>query len=223
MKNIKLLLLFVFVYACSTDVPISKKYVSERVIIIVVDGPRYQETWDKANQVLIPYRKNMAKDGVLFSNFSNSGITYTNCGHTSITTGVNQNIDNAGNQLPNQPSIFQYYQKEKKVPASKCQIITSKDKLSVLSNCVNIAWRNTYMPEYDCGVSGPHSGYRSDEETFQVALRVLSQKKPNLALIQFKEPDNSGHSGDWDAYIRGIHPEDGGSVYLLNQKKRFYF
>lgn len=42
-------------------------------------------------------------------------------------------------QFPDQPSIFQYYIKGKSLPNSSCQIIASKDKLAVLSNCLNLS------------------------------------------------------------------------------------
>lgn len=218
------LLLSVSLETCTTDAPLANKYTSERVIIIVVDGPRYQETWDLSGRPLIPNRNLIAKNGVLFTNFKNTGYTVTNPGHCAITTGFVENIDNGGSTLPTYPSIFQYYLKEKNLPASKCQIIASKDKLWVLSNCKNATWTNKFQPEMDCGTSGPHSGYRVDATTFQNALSNLSKNHPNLALIQFKEPDNAGHSGNWNAYIQGIQSTDYyvGLIWKYLQQEKYY-
>lgn len=87
----------VFTYqSCRNDIGISSIYLTQRVVIVVVDGPRYMETWGYKNRSLIPNRDELSKQGVLFTNFNNTGITLTNPGHTSIVTGINQNIDNGG-------------------------------------------------------------------------------------------------------------------------------
>jgi predicted AlkP superfamily pyrophosphatase or phosphodiesterase len=220
------ILFIVFTYnSCRNDIGISSKYITQRVVIVVVDGPRYQETWNYKNRSFISNRNELSKEGVLFTNFKNTGITLTNPGHTSIVTGVNQNINNAGAQLPDQPSIFQYYLKEKVLPNSACQIIASKDKLAVLSNCLNLTYKNKFMPEYNCGISGLNSGYREDKETFKVALQTLANKHPNLVLIQFKEPDASGHANDWRGYVNGIQKTDEyiGLIWKYLQEDSYFF
>lgn len=202
-----LMMVFLILSQCAHDLPPRPVYQTKNVIIIVVDGPRYQETWD-AKGKYIPMRYQMAPSGVIFSNFSNAGVTLTNPGHTAITTGVYQNIDNGGANYPDNPSMFQYYLKQSGLPASKCQIIASKDKLHVLSNCKDPHWKDQFRPEFDCGNNGPASGYRDDYTTFQHAIRTINQKHPNLTLIQFKEPDASGHSADWNGYLEGIRNTD---------------
>lgn len=215
---------FLTLSRCAHDLSPRPIYKTERVIIIVVDGPRYQETWDSFGKY-IPMRYQMAQSGVVFSDFKNTGTTLTNPGHTAICTGVYQNIDNGGANYPDNPSMFQYYLKQSGLKSSKCQIITSKDKLHVLSNCKDPDWKDQFRPEFDCGNNGPNTGYRDDYTTFQHALTTLNAKHPNLTLIQFKEPDASGHAANWNGYLDGIRITDQYifQIWDFIQKDPYYF
>ena len=122
----------------STDSEIrlpEKTYLTKNVIVLVIDGPRYSETFGDTSYQYIPHLANdLAPQGVLFTNFRNNGKTNTNSGHAAITTGVYQNIKNNGTELPKYPSIFQYFLKEKKYPKEKAWIVASKGKLNILAN-----------------------------------------------------------------------------------------
>ncbi len=180
------------------------------MIIVVIDGPRYSETWGEINHTYIPYQSSLYNQGVLFANFQNTGITSTTPGHTAIVTGVNQAIDNTGQELPANPSIFQVWRKEKAGAASGAWLICSKDKLAVLANSTDPSWSNQYMPLTNCGLGGLGlgTGYRDDSTTFVEVLNILNQDHPNLALVNFREPDYSAHQGNWQAYLNGITQTD---------------
>ncbi|GAB3287598.1 alkaline phosphatase family protein [Hymenobacter tenuis] len=200
-------LLLLFSFAPGPPEPAKKRLKTRNVIIVVIDGPRYSETWDSTT--LIP---NMATrlrpKGVFFSQFFNNGFTYTNSGHTAITTGINQPIDNFEAELPQQPSIFQIWRKATGKPATAAWLITSKDKLHILANTQNPEWKDQYQPSLDCGINGPGSGYRADSLTLVAAKRILTEHKPNLVLINFMEPDGYAHAANWPYYLRGIARDD---------------
>jgi len=182
-----------------------KEYHTKNVFIIVMDGPRYSETWgDSTHQYIPRMSKEMSKEGVVSTNFRNNGPTYTNSGHTALTTGIYQQLNNTGKQLPKKPSIFQYWRKAYDTPDSSTYIIASKDKLEVLANCKDSKWANMYQPLTDCGVSGNGSSYRADITTYNNTLSILKKTKPNLVLINFKEPDASGHGNLWERYLKEI-------------------
>ncbi|PRY12671.1 sulfatase-like protein [Pontibacter ummariensis] len=185
-----------------------KPWRTKNVIIVVIDGPRYSETWATVPGLIPNMYAKLRPKGVFFSNFQNEGETYTNAGHTAITTGVNQPIDNYGNELPANPSFFQYWLKQTGKPATAAWIVASKDKLHILGNTQQPGWEGQYMPSLNCGVSGPGSGYRMDSLTLVEAKRVLTTHKPNLMLINFMEPDGYAHAGNWDYYLRGISRSD---------------
>jgi hypothetical protein len=186
-------------------------------VIMIMDGARYSETWGDSTHKNIPYMANeMADKGLVCTRFYNDGPTYTMAGHTAITTGYYAEINNAGGELPTHPSVFQYYNKKNYSDSSLTWIIASKDKLSVLANCKDANWNYKYMPEADCGVNGlgVGSGYRSDSLTYVRINQIFAKNHPRLVLINFKEPDESGHSGDWERYLKAIKETDK-YIYLV--------
>lgn len=183
-------------------------YETENVIIIFVDGPRYTETWGFPAQAYIPFQTSLKSKGVFYHNFYNEGVTSTTPGHTAVMTGTYQNINNNGAELPFLPSIFQRWRKESGKSQQAAWIITSKDKLEVLGNCSKLDWQNMYLPSTLCGISGIGSGYRHDSVTLNTALSVMDYHHPNMVMINFREPDFSGHTGDWNDYINGIQMTD---------------
>lgn len=224
---ISLIALIFTLYSCETATinKSAKPYQTQNVIIVVIDGPRYTDVWENNAVARIP---NMAKTlrplGTFFSNFYNNGYTFTSAGHTAITTGKRQSLENNGNELPNSPSIFQYWLKQTGKPATAAWIITSKGKLSILANTKHPDWQNTYQPSTNCGINNSGKGYRSDSLTFIAVKSVLQEYHPNLVLINLKEPDESGHAGNWNAYLKGISASDKyvGQLWAFLQQDKFY-
>lgn len=201
--------------SCKKDVPVlsvpvesfKKELRTENVIVLVIDGPRLSETWDEPEKKFIPNLSGyFAQNGVVYENFRNNGPTYTLAGHTAVATGFYQEINNNGNELPENHSIFQAYLKSSGRPSTDSWVISSKPKISVLANCKEESWNNSYMPSTDCGDSNGQS--RLDDITMQRAKEVLSKHHPKLSLIQLREPDYSGHANDWDNYLKGIVNSD---------------
>ena len=186
-------------------------YKTEHVIIIVVDGSRYSDTWEYPGILNIPFQSALKSQGVFYPNFSNKGVTRTVSGHTAITTGVYQTMNNNGAEYPFMPSIFQRWLKATDKPQQAAWVIASKDKLAVLGNCTKTDWQNTYLPKVNCGVGGQGvgSGYRDDSITKGTAISILDYHHPSLVLINFRDPDYSAHTGDWTAYMNGISTTDG--------------
>ncbi len=217
-------LVFSMVYCgCTKDVPVTL-YKTQNVIIVVVDGPRYTETWGEPGRQFIPHRSAMLEQGVLCSQFFNKGVTSTNPGHTAICTGVYQNINNGGTEYPTNPSIFQHWLKTFKRPNSEAWLIATKDKLDVLSDCTDPAWQGRYRPMRDCGVNGLGTGYREDSTTFKNVKAKLSSNHVRLALINFKQPDAAGHANDSSAYLQGILDTDNYiyQIWQFLQNDEFY-
>jgi predicted AlkP superfamily pyrophosphatase or phosphodiesterase len=212
-KEMRLLFLFFIPIllccaTCKVD-PVEKKYKTKHVVLIVVDGARYTETWGDPTRVLIPFQNTvLLPQGCMISNFQNTGFTKTNSGHTALTTGNYEVLDNLGYQLPSNPSFFQYWRKFTEAPAEKAWIIASKDKLHVLVNTADPAFQTKWMPGLDCGVNGPNSGYRHDSVTTAKVISTLAQHHPDLMLVNFREPDYSGHANNWNNYLAGIASTD---------------
>jgi len=189
---------------------IEKTPLPDNIIIIVMDGARYSETWGDSTRKNIPMMSGqLAKHGVVYTNFYNNGPTYTSSGHTSITTGNYQELDNSGNENPDMPSIFQSWNYNFNHTQTDTWVIASKDKLAVLAKCKEPTWMNFFCPSINCGINGLGSGNRNDSLTYKTTIEILTEYHPKLVLINFMEPDVSGHSGNWKAYLNGITKTDG--------------
>ncbi|MEO9533401.1 MAG: alkaline phosphatase family protein [Crocinitomicaceae bacterium] len=186
-----------------------KKYKTENVIVLIMDGPRYCETWGDSTHKLVPnMAKHMAQHGVISTNFRNNGPTFTCSGHTAICTGVYQKVRNDGTELPKHPSMFQYYLQATGKKQNAAYVIASKDKLSILTNCKKKDWKGKHRPAQDCGKNGLFSGYRSDAKTYARTIEILKEEKPNLTIVNFRQPDAWGHAGNYEMYLKTTKQTD---------------
>lgn len=201
-------LLILVSFSCKKETP-KQGYLTKNIIVVVMDGARYSETWGYSTHHNIPYLANqLSKYGVINTQFYNNGPTYTLAGHIAVTTGFYQEIDNSGKELPLYPSFFQYWNAKFPTHKQLSWIITSKDKLNVLNNCQSGDFSNKYGPFTDCGISGPGSGYRDDSTTFDTLISVLSEYHPKLILVNFRDPDFAAHTNNWNNYLNGIRNTD---------------
>ncbi len=186
-----------------------KKYKTEHVIILVLDGPRWSETFGDSTYQYIPNLKyKLAPQGTFFTNFSNDGPTYTLSGHTAMTTGVYQKIDNTGKKVPKKPSIFQYYLKQKSADKRKAWVLTSKGKLNILGYTKDKKWRRMYYPSVYAGTNGSGLGYPSDVKMVPIFKQILKEHTPGISIINLLDIDAWAHQGNWDRYIRSIVQND---------------
>ncbi len=192
-------------------------YLTENCVVIVVDGPRYSETWGDSTHQYIPHlAHDLAKEGVIFTNFRNNGPTYTSAGHTALLTGNYQEINNSGSEKPIYPNYLNYWLKATQSPAYKAWIIASKDKIEILSDSQDSLWEGNFLPRVDCGNAGLGSGYRPDSVTVTHLLDSMETYHPNLVFVNFREPDYSGHLGDWDNYLAAIVAADKAYYQIWN-------
>lgn len=198
-----------FLASCQSD-KIQEEFVTENVIIIVVDGPRYTESWGDPAHTNIPNLDSMKSEGVFFPNFFNDGETKTISGHNALITGTYENLNNWGLETPKNPSMFQYWRRENNAAADQAWIIASKDKLEVLGNCTRSKWKDVFLPSTHCGVNGGGQGtnYQDDSLTVIQGLNILETHHPKLVLFNLREPDFSGHGGSWNEYLTGLHNSD---------------
>lgn len=181
---------------------------TKHVVILVIDGPRWTETWGKPGRDLIPIRdKVLAPQGVVLSDMANDGPTYTNAGHSALTTGFHQEINNSGQELPRNPSITQRLIATG-VDAKQVWIVASKDKLQILTDSAHPEWKRKAVCSSDCGTDGIGSNYREDAITFERVKNVITTHHPRFMLINFREPDSSGHGKRWEKYLENISITD---------------
>lgn len=175
------------------------------VILVVIDGPRWDHTFGDSSYTYIPNLARLKNEGTLYWNCYNLGETRTNPGHVALSTGIYEHIDNQGKTIPSGRSfIHDFIEREK--DSSRAWIITSKDKLEILSLSKDTSVH--MLPITDCGVSGNGSGYRHDSVTLRRVIEVMSEHQPDVIFANFREPDYSAHFSDFTGYYSGLKRSD---------------
>lgn len=183
-------------------------YKTENVFVVVIDGVRSLEAFEDPEHRWIPRLWNdLRPQGTLYTQFYNDyGTTYTTPGHMAMITGQ-------WHQLPNlysgggyfdarskAPTIFEYFRASTSSQRSDCWVVSGKQ------NNIHADWGLDphYGPEFDSYVTvGTH-----DEETFSTLEAVLAQDQPKLVLVNFQDPDSTGHTAEWESYTAAIAGAD---------------
>jgi hypothetical protein len=219
MLRLALLILLAPILAAGEAAPAFAPFATtkaKRAWILVIDGPRRTETWDDPARANIPRQaKELAPQGTLYPDFRNSTYTYTNAGHAAMVGGAWLKIENSGRELMERPGLFQRYLKASGRPQEAARLITSKDKLWFLGDCMDPAWSGRWLPIMDCGRLGRAerfrpNGYRDDAKTHKRVLEAIKgPNPPDLLLVNYLGPDANGHANNWDGYLAAIRQTDG--------------
>lgn len=218
-RTISALWVFLAAFAYGAEpVKTDEGFKTKNVIIVVADGERFSETWGDPAHAYIPKTAALIKDGVVFSAFTNRGMTVTVPGHTAIATGFyEKDMENGGKDIPSQPSVLQVWLNQVKTNSSAAWIICSKSKLRVLGNTTQADWKDLCLPSVNCAD-------RDDNETYKIAIEKLRKDHPRMALINFSAPDKKGHGGNFTNYVEAIREVDGyiADLWQNLQKDPFY-
>ena len=191
---------------------------TRNIVMVVIDGPRFKETWGDPSKQHIPhFATELAAVGINHNRFYNRGATYTSSGHAALTTGNYQWMANDGSEFPYYPSIFQAWLQKTRENSNKALIVTSKQKLEVLADCVSPEMRGKYNPLVD-------AVDRDDSVTLRIALAKMQLYHPRMILIHFRGPDMYGHANDWENYLKSIKETDQFTYEIWNylQTNPFY-
>jgi hypothetical protein len=177
---------------------------TQNVFILVIDGARYSETFGDPSHQYIPHIWNeLTPLGALYTSVYNQGVTLTNSGHSSILTGTWQSISNDGSERPHQPTLFEYFRKEKATSSTDNYVILGKDKLDILA----YSDHPDYGHAYGASVQASSSQYK-DSITFDNLKTVISTQHPKLAIVNFPGTDRAGHDGPWSNYVSKLQYAD---------------
>jgi hypothetical protein len=173
-----------------------------KVVILVIDGPRYTEIFGDPTHAHIPRMWNeLVPNGTLFTNFRNEGWTSTVPGHSSMITGTWQYLDNQGLERPTKPTLFEYYRAATGAPASDGYVISGKSKLDVLTYSTDASYGSAYGATAVVGLA-------SDQAVYSTLVSTLQNQKPHVVVAAFPQVDQSGHSGNWNNYLAAITGAD---------------
>lgn len=179
----------------------SKNGIAQNVIIAVIDGARYSETFG-AGATYIPKMWNeMRPLGTIYTQFYNYGETATVPGHSAIATGTWQVIANDGTEIPDKPIVFEYYRKQLGIEESKNYVVAGKAKLHAIS----YSSYTGYGISYKAAILTVNT---DDETTFNNLIDVMDTYHPRIIIVNFADVDLAGHSNIWNNYIAAITKAD---------------
>lgn len=183
--------------------PVAAAILTRHVIVVVIDGARYTETFGDPALAQIPRIGNdFAAIGARPGLCQNLGVTVTVPGMSAIMTGTLQPIANDGSERPHMPTLCEYLRKDRGLPDSLVRIVALKQKLNVLAASDH--------PAYGLAWAGhAHVGdFASDLDVFLSARSELLQYHPTFMLFHMGQTDIFGHSNDWPSYLSSIHLAD---------------
>ena len=194
---------------------------SENIIIIIIDGARYSETFGDPDYTYIPEMAAIAAEGTQLEHFYNDSITYTSraipalwCGSWTEVNDIYYDGMNTKHAV--KPTIFEYYRKHKNKPAEECFYVIKQ-----LSSLWLASFDSDYGPDY-----WPiyHSAGSTDAEVASEAENVMDTYHPAFLLIYLADVDSYGHSGNWESYTNSIQKADSitGLIWQKAQADPFY-
>lgn len=178
---------------------------AENVVVVVIDGARYSETFGDTNRTYIPRMGQLALEGAYLDPFYNDNYTYTSraipalwCGSwTDIEYVVHEGIST---QATLDPTLFEYFRRQKFAPEDQCYYV-----IKYISSLWLPSFHQDYGPSY---WPTYHSVGQTDDDVLTEALRVMETYHPQYLWIYFADVDSYGHSGNWADYTGAIRKAD---------------
>jgi hypothetical protein len=169
---------------------------AQNVVIVVVDGARYSETFG-AKDLHIPRLWNdLRPAGMIWTNYRNNGVTTTTPSHATILSGVWQEIANDGSERSTAPSVFEYFRLQTGAPDTAAFVVAGKEKLSSLAHSGHPSYGAPY------GATAVIAG--SDSAVAWVVDSIVTRVHPRLLQVNFADVDRFGHDSDWTGYLGAI-------------------
>lgn len=209
----------------TSDAGLPATLATERVLLVVIDGPRDSETFGDTTAArdttasLIPFLSKMARSfGVASRSMRNTGATKTVPGYTALLTGWKEKLPNTlvstfgierPRFRPSHPTLFERLRKERGLPEEAAVLIASKRKLVRLAHSNDPDYGERFESRAQCGHRVLFGlGDVDDKTTYERAIRELRDGDPTLLVVAFAESDERGHDGNWDAYRAAIRQAD---------------
>ncbi|MFC2094755.1 T9SS type A sorting domain-containing protein [Bacteroidota bacterium] len=205
MKYLIQLRLDILILVCILTTSLATAQGSDKIMIIIIDGARYSETFGDPAHTYIPKMWELSSEGTVIDDFQNDHITYTSRAIPALWCGAWTEVRDtfyAGQQTQYtiKPSIFEYYRKQKNMPAEECFYILKY---------IEGLWLPSFHPDY-----GPdywpqfHSVGLTDDDVAEQAELVMDMHHPHFLLVYLADVDHAGHSGNWQDYTNAIQKAD---------------
>lgn len=191
-----------FLLACAVVCIAASCRCSQHVFIVVIDGVRYSESLGAKASYMPHVWNDLRAKGTIYTNFRNDGATVTCPGHAAMLTGNWQNIANNGSEEFSDPTLFELFRKQTKLPEQSCYVVSGKEKLHILTHSTNSAYGKQYGAMFNVSESGKNI------DTWERLAAVMSKNHLRAVIVNFAETDITGHQGKWDRHLSAITEVD---------------
>ena len=181
----------------------SAQYKNRNVIVAVMDGVRYSETFGDANRTLIPNLAALEKDGTLCTNvrIAGPGISVTRQGHSTISTGTWQTVALAGARMT-MPTFFEYARTELGWKQTDCWCVFGKGMYAYADFSSFPGYGTDYRPWFIKGIG--EGEMKNDDTVLETVIGAMDKDKPRLMFINFGYTDHIAHVGTYDQHKDSI-------------------
>lgn len=170
-------------------------YQTENIIIAVMDGARWSETFGDPTKKICPHLHNdLAPGGVNYTNCLNTGQTITRQGHSTIISGTWQRMQLQGPRL-NMPSLFEYFRDETGEPATSCWTIFGKGLYAFEQPSSHPGYGQKYGGYQVHGEDAPfhEHGLDGDVRVTDEVFKCMDRYQPRILFVNWGHPDCAGH------------------------------
>jgi len=176
-------------------------YKTKNVVIVSMDGVRYSETFGDPERQLIPNVAKLEKEGTLFSQCFNTGVTITRQGHSTIATGAWQDVP-LGGPRQTMPAVGEYARNELGWGPKDCWVIFGKGMYSYAHYSSFPMYGEKYAPSFVIAIG--ENNIEDDKKVLAKVLEVMESDKPRLMFVNFGVTDHTAHTNKWELYTEAI-------------------
>ncbi len=178
-------------------------YKTKNVIVVVMDGVRYMETFGDPARSLIPRLAALEKEGTLFTNFriAGPGVSVTRQGHSTISTGTWQTVALGGARMT-MPTFFEYARNELGWKESDCWAVFGKGMYSYARYSSFPTYGERYKPSFVIGIG--EGKIENDDQVLDRIFQAMDKDKPKLIFANFGVTDHLAHVAPFEDYQNAI-------------------
>src|ERR1700685_700761 len=198
------------------------------VVITFGGGARDQETFAPQGQGNIPHLMNeLIPQSSFFTQVVNRGILGHYVATASLATGVYETINNFASLPPEHPTVFEYFRKDRKRPASDAWVVAPSNGFNRIGESSHRAYgagwgARVILPKHllTAALSSGHSDYQHLlRDNYETPFYVPELGGGEVELEQMERILNLSVD-DFKAHARTLSSPDQLSVYVVGRLMR---
>ncbi len=203
---------------------------SKRKVIVITfgGGARDQETFAPEGQENIPHLvRELIPQSTFFTQVINRGILGHYVATASLATGVYETINNFASLPPEHPTVFEYFRKDLKRPASDAWVVAPSNGFNRIGESSHRSYGDgtgarVILPKHllTAALSGGHSDYQHLlRDNYETPFYAPELGGSEFELKQLENILNLSVD-DFKAHARTLSSPDELSVYVVRQLMR---